>query len=304
MHISGKIFLSLVIVGAVASAAFTAQVITVRNSWTQKNDGLRQSNVENAKLIVSKEADLEKLRNELKNVLMNWGTPITGFNVNQASAASVSLPIGMRNGVVGGLNGGENPLLQAFRPAADGNGYVWVGPLRVQSVTDTNTELVPTWSVRAQEAAPWNANNQLWRVWERVPGGHITRFTGLQQGLVNADERLNAKSGYLTVQQGLLADANKQNQKRLQELLGPANAPKPPGELTGLGFTHGLLAAIAGEEEARNSLQANIDRLRRELKTAYATLRGTSNDNTQLIKELPVAATKPTKTSPQTVAGE
>jgi hypothetical protein len=293
MHISGKIFLFLAIVGGAASAAFTAQMITVRNSWTMKNDGLRQNNVENAKAIVTKEAELAKLRAELQVVLMNWGTPITGFNVTKADAASVSLPIGMRNGIVGGQNrdGGENPLLQAFRPSADGKGYVWVGPLHVQSVTDTNSELVPSWTVRSGETAPWNAQNQRWRVWQRVPGGPITRFTDLQQALINADERLTAKTGYLTVQQGLFDDANKQHQKRLQELLGPAEVAAAPTDLVGLEFTHGLAAAIAGEEEARNSLQADIDRLRREVKTSYATLQGTKDDNSKLIKELPPAAT-------------
>ena len=291
MHISGKIFLFLAIVGGAASAAFTAQMITVRNSWTMKNDGLRQSNVANAKSIVTKEADLAKLRAELQVVLMNWGTPITGFNVTKADAASVSLPIGMRNGIVGGQNrdGGENPLLQAFRPSADGKGYVWVGPLHVQSVTDTNAELVPSWTVRAGEAAPWNAQNQRWRVWQRVPGGPITRFTDLQQALIDADERSTAKTGYLTVQQGLLDDANKQHQKRLEELQGPNNAPAPTGGLVGLEFTHGLLAAFAAEEEARNLLQAEIDRLRRQAKTAYATLKETTDDNSELIKELPPA---------------
>ena len=48
-------------------------------------------------------------------------------------------------------------------------------------------------------------------------------------------------------------------------------------------------------------MQADIDRLRRELKAAYATLQSTTDDNTQLIKELPVAALK---SSPRTVAGE
>jgi hypothetical protein len=305
MHIFGKILLGLVIVGGAASVAFTAQMITVRNSWTQKNDGLRKSNIENATTIASKEAEIAKLRNELKTVLLNWGTPITGFNVNQANAASVSLPIGMRDGIVGGQNrqpAGENPFLQAFRAAADGSeAYVWVGPFRVQSVTDTNSELVPTWTVRPQEADPWNAQNQRWRVWQRVPGGRITRFTDLQLELVAADQSLNAKNDYLTDQQRLLVDANTQNQKRLQELLGPAEAGERPDKLVGLEFTHGLLAAISSEEEDRNSLQADIDRLRRELKTAYATLQGTSDDNTQLIKELPVAVLK---SPPQTFAGE
>ena len=292
MHISGKIFLFLAIVGGFASAAFTAQMITVRNSWTMKNDGLRQKNVENAKAIVTKEAELAKLRDELQIVLMNWGTPITGFNVTKADAASVSLPIGMRNGIVGGQNrdGGVNPLLQAFRPSADGKGYVWVGPLHVQSVTDTNAELVPTWTVRSGEAAPWNAQNQRWRVWQRVPGGNVTRFTDLQQALIIADERFTAKTGFLAVQQNLFDDANTQHQKRLQELQGPDNAPAPGAKLVGLEFTHGLLAAIAGEEEARNSLLAEIDGLRRDAKAAFATLQETTDDNSELIKQLPPAA--------------
>jgi hypothetical protein len=294
MHISGKIFLFLTIVGGFASAAFTAQTITVRNSWTMKNDGLRQKNIESSKAIVTKEAELAELRAELKLVRMNWGSWITGFTVNQASAASISLPIGMRKGIVGGQNrqGGENPLLQVFHQSADGKGSVWVGPLHVQSVTENSAELVPTWSVRAGEATPWNVQNQRWRVWQRVPAGQVTRFTDLQHELISADERLTAKIGYLTVQQGLFEDANKQLQKRLQELLGPAEAAEIWTELVGLEFTHGLLTAIGGEEEARNSLQAEIDRLRREVKEAFAMLERTTDDNSELIKELPKVSTR------------
>ena len=127
MHISGKILLFFVIAGGAASAALMAHMMKVRNSWMESNQELRQANIDNVKSIADKEAELAKLRSELKLTIMNWGTPITGFNINQASAASVSAPIGTQQGIISGQNRqppGENPLLQAFRPSGNENEYV------------------------------------------------------------------------------------------------------------------------------------------------------------------------------------
>ena len=290
MHISGKIFLFLAIAGAMASAAFMAQMMTVRNSWMKANNELKEANEQNAESIAKQEAELEKLQHDLDLALMNWGTPINGFDMTQANPGAVRVAIGSINGVVDGQSRnppGENPVLHAFRPAQDGGGFVYVGPFQVQSVTDNETDMIPTWSVRTGEVDPWNQQNRLWRVWQRIPTAGTTRFTDLQQAIFAADERLTSKNSYLAIQQQLLDDAKMQNQVRMQELLGPDQPPPPPEDLDGMEFSHGLLAAIAAEEEARNELQSDIDQLRRKLKSAFERLKVTSEDNDELIKELP-----------------
>lgn len=305
MHISGKIFLFLAIAGAMASAAFMAQMMTVRNSWMKANNELKEANEQNAESIAKQEAELENLQGELDLALLNWGTPINGFDMTQANPGAVRVAIGAVNGVVDGQSRqppGENPVLHAFRPAEDGSGFVYVGPLKVQAVADNETDMIPTWSVRPGEIDPWNQQNRFWRVWQRVPSAGVTRFTDLQQEIFAADERLASKNSYLAIQQQLLDDAKQQNQVRMQELLGPAQPIPIPPDLDGVEFSHGLLAAIAAEEEARNELQADIDQLRRKLKSAFARLEGTSKDNDALIKELPAPAVTSTNATPTKVS--
>jgi hypothetical protein len=295
MNIWGKVLLGLVILGAGAATALTARMVEVRNSWLKQNQNLREANIENVKQIASKEAELEKVRNDLKVALLNWGTPVTGFPIQPgAGAGAINLQVGMRNNIISGEarqmpdgSAGQNPLLHAFRPADDGNGYAYVGPLRPQSITDTNTTAVPVWTVRSGEADPWNAQTQQWRVWPRVPPGAVTQFMDLQARLIKADESLASKDKYLEIQQALLDEAKKQNQVRRQELLGPENPPESPEPLDGMEYTHGLLAAMEAEEEARNVLLAEIDRLRRELKASYARLNGLRDDNLKKVQQLP-----------------
>ena len=291
MHIYGKILLSLVIIGAAASTAFTARMFDVRNSWLEAAAKLETENEKNAIEIAKQETDLARLKRELKLLLLKWGKPVTDVEVAEgASAQSVTLKIGTSNGIESGQNRqppGPNPMLYAFRSADDGDGMVFVGPFTAQTVRDRETDLVPTWTVRTGETQPWAANLSGWRVWSRLPAGAVTGFGKLQQALIDADERLANRDMSLKIQQGLLDGANKQNRIRREELLGPANPPKPAADLTSMEFTHGLSAAIAAEEEERNKSQAEIDRLRHEVKLAFEKLEENEKTNRQLIKQLP-----------------
>lgn len=301
MHVLGKVLLFLTIVAAAAATAFTARMIQVRNSWMKQAETLKAENEQYVRDIAAEEAELERLQRELNLMLLNWGTPVSGFTVTQASPSVVTVPIGTRHGVPSGQNrqpAGQNPMLYAFRPDSDGSGMIWVGSFYAQRVADAETDLVPTWTVRAGEADPWSTPGTRWRVWPRLPSAAVTRFGKLQQALIAADEQLSSKNNYLQVQQGLLDDANRHNRLRREELLGPPNPPAPPAELEDMEYSHGLLAAIAAEDEARNTAEAEVDRLRRVLKRSYQTLDVYRSDNVELVKELPQPPTDVAERTP------
>jgi hypothetical protein len=291
MHIFGKILLFMVIIGAATATAFTARMFDVRNSWMKAAEDLKQNNDENAIEIAKQEAELSSLRRELRLLSLKWGASIPDIAVaDGASAQSITLRIGTSSGVASGQSRqppGENPMLYVFRPADDGNGMVWVGPFTAQTVRDRETDIVPTWTVRAGEAQPWSSNQTGWRVWHRLPAGAVTGFGKRQQALIDADERLANRNNSLKIQNGLLDGAKKQNGIRREELLGPANPPALTADLTDMEYTHGLSVAIAAEEEARNKSQAEIDRLRREVKIAFEILEENEKKNRELIKQLP-----------------
>ena len=292
MHILGKVLLGFVIVLGAVGVALTAKTIAVRNYWMEQVADLETANADNAKTIADLGAELDEVRRGLDRTLFNWDDYWTNVQAEPAGGNEELLIVGLgtRDGLVSGAAmkpPAENPALFAFRPTDEGDGYLWVGPFQAGQVRETDAGLDPVWRVRGNEMQLWEQPGEVWRFRKRIPTGAVARFNDLQRSLTEADEFIAAKDRYIQNQQKLGDDAKEQNRKRVEQLLGPPNPSDPPADPKRMEYTHGLVTALAAEEETRNEAQVAVDRLRREIKKSNRQIDDLMADNKNAVAELP-----------------
>ena len=284
MHTLGKVLVWLVVIGWVAALAMTVKMLDVRNSWTQKLDDLKTRNQQNAAQIAEKQSEFDDLRAQLAQTMLGWDKAWSNIPVIPNQDGTLTAQIGTNDGY--GLPATpEKPAAYLFvTNPADGTSQ-YVGSFQAAAVRENQTAFQPTFRIRGNEPQQWPASGN-WRVRAMVPPTFVERFSDLHGALTLGDQALANKQQHLQIQQELVEVSKKHLTHRQEELLG-YKTPPPGADQLPEEWTVGLAAAVANEEERRNEELTELDRLRREVKDAYARLGTLIRQNTELVRSLP-----------------
>jgi hypothetical protein len=293
MHTLGKVLVWLVVLGWIGALALTVKMLDVRNSWTQKLDGLKARNVQNAEQIAQKQAELDNLRSELAQTMLGWDKAWSNIPVIPNQDGTLTAQIGTNDGF--GLPAtAEPPVAYLFvTNPADGTSQ-YVGSFQAAAVRENQAAFRPTFRIRGNEPQQWQASGN-WRVRAMIPPGFMERFSDLHGSLTLGDQALAGKQQHLQIQQELVEVSKQHLTHRQEELLG-YKTPPPGADRLSEEWTVGLVAAIANEEDRRNEELTELDRLRREVKDAFAQRRTLIEQNAALVRSLPGADSTPATT--------
>lgn len=278
MHRLGVVFIVLIVVGSLAAVALSAKLLSVRNSWAKSVADLRAKNEQNAQEIAEKQRRLQQMRGELARTMLGWDKYWTDVDIGLANLDEGIVQSGNlgRNHGLGVPERPEQPVVFLFRPTPESQ-FVFAGPFQAIEIRENQAAFQATWRVRSGEPQSWSSGS--WRVRSLVPSSRVDRFMELQGKLTLADELLAQKERNVSLQDQLIATAQRDLIFRTEELIGGG---EQPGEA-------GLLSAIEAEERERNAALAEVDRLRRELNTAVARRKSLIQQNLKLANQLPGA---------------
>ncbi len=291
MHISGKIFMFLVIIAAAVAAVFSAKIVHVRNSWMKKANDAQTTLEKNQTELAALTKTRNELRAEVARQELGWNRTWDGVNIQPSRQGGGRLSA---QGV--GLNQKMKPaVVYVFQ--SDGAGAKLVGSFRAEP-EDNATPLIPTFKTRPTKLPGWQGGGAGWRIRQAIPYPSISRFTDLMGDLQKLDEDLIYRQRNIQTQQKLATDAKLKLDKRLNELNGEpdnnANAENLPGWMV-----DGLVKAIQDEEEERNAVLADVDALRRVVKKTYDQIQKVIAQNVARTQSLP--GTVSTQISPNDV---
>ena len=166
-------------------------------------------------------------------------------------------------------NGGPEiaPVVHVFALTPQ-NQSVYVGEFiaRLDQLQATTCVLEPTWRPLPQELAQWQFGNGV-RFRREVPPGPRNAFASLNQTIFRSLQKEQVTDLHIAQQTQLNQAATEGLDKRKNELSGDPEGPEVPDHPE---YRIGLVAAVRDSEENRNSVQADVDALRRELLAASA----------------------------------
>ncbi|MEX0718879.1 MAG: hypothetical protein WD066_19960 [Planctomycetaceae bacterium] len=269
MHISGIIFAWLVFPAAIAAAYFSARLIDTRNAWAQRVEAYAEHNEQYARIVAAKESRLRELQGELERVHIGWGQAWSDVNVtvDPATGTLNANNIGT-NTRLGGRdpNVADTPTVHVFSPRAEG-AWRYIGWFRAEP----RENATPLWSLIPGETDDWSSG--AWRIRELIPQAGTEQIPAHYNEYARKQVTLAESQQKLADQRGLLAEAESGFKIRQGELLGDPTA-NPPIE--------GLINAIRKEQKLRDEAEAEVDRLRREVQSAWRRLVGLAEENVEL----------------------
>ncbi|MEX0701406.1 MAG: hypothetical protein WD069_04860 [Planctomycetales bacterium] len=282
MHISGIIFAWLVFPAAVVAAYFSARLIDTRNAWAERVETYREHNEQYAKLVERKERRLQEAQADLERLTTDWGNAWSDVNVtvDKANGAFAADNLGTNLGLgAPDPNAPEKPVVHAFALEPGGTSR-YIGWFQATTLRENDSRFVQQWGLIPNETDSWTSGK--WRIREHIPRASAERLPGLYLDHTAREERIAARQAILAEQKRLVADAQADLAVRRGELLGDP-AANPPVE--------GLVAAIEREQALRDQAEADVDRLRREIQTAWREMVALAAENLDLTSKGP--AVKP-----------
>jgi hypothetical protein len=282
MHWLGKTLAALVVIATIAGMWLTAELIEDRNSWARKVQSFSSDFEKNQSKLLETRKQTEQVRNELETATREWGgvggTWTTDTRVNPADG-HVQVGLGTNNRLK------DKQLLHGFEVLPDGQSR-YRGAFVITTAQAEASALSPTWRVRAEDAATWQSGKWRWRT--NLPSAYADRSDDQAVSFNDAEETLNDRRAILQVQQRLIAEAQKQRQERVAEIVGGEQLAQDASLAPE--FRLGLSSTLAGVEEERNKVLLEIDDLRRKVRQARDAVEQLQQANTQLVQKLPQPA--------------
>jgi hypothetical protein len=304
MHTLGKVFSGFVFVAAVAGLVLMSRQLQVKNSYTKKLRDLKKQNINDARSIEAKQAELASLDAEYQRVMheqLSYWDKRSGLpNPPQRPADTIGMQVGTQDGVGVPATNPQAPgkaprqrtrLHVFYQPKPNNPQTYYVGPFEVGDkpgeLGANNSVLYPGWGLRRNEIrldnpANWPRGISVYRIRATVPTRYTTGFRDLYLKLedvardiasANADEKQAADQ--------LKAAEAEVTQYRVIIAGNAGNA--------GNG---GMLAELSKAEDERDAVLGVVDRLRRELKIEVDTRGELIKQNKDLLKKLPQPASE------------
>lgn len=286
MHTSGKVLVFLVLIAGAASTVLTSKLIQVRNSWTVKAQRFDEQYAQTASDLEKQTKDFLTLRNEIESALREWGAT-TAVNTQIADQTTGRMQIDA--GTNFGLK--DQALIHGFQLLPDGTS-IYRGPFTVTSAQADQAVVVPAWRLRrgevqgTAEAPGWQGGTWRWR--SVVPSGYSTRVDDQRIAFLKSEQTLDDRNHSLAIQQRLVADAQRQLQLRVAELVGGPELPQDPALAPE--DREGLLSPLKATEEERNKLLLEIAALREAVRAERNAVQRLQSENQVIAGQLPQPA--------------
>lgn len=267
MHVTGKILVFLVAVGAIGALVLSARLVDARGKWMNQLQEARKQNEANADKLAAARLARDQAREQLEREMLRWDRIWNNVNGTFfAQNKSLVVNLGASAGIEPKLN------LYAFQ-VGNNNASSYVGAFTASKVQPNNAGLNAAFRVRADDVPNWSG--QLWRIRSMIPSAYASQVASLETELVVADELLAKQTGNLETQNKLVEEAREQRDARTAELLGGGKADAA---------TPGLVAQITQAEDKRNESLAKVDELRRAISAATAAVQQLIRENNELVR--------------------
>ncbi|VAX39598.1 hypothetical protein MNBD_PLANCTO02-2547 [hydrothermal vent metagenome] len=293
MHITGKLMIFLLLIPLAATSVWmSARLYVVRNSWSKQVEDLAVKNIKGAHQINENEKRLKHLKDELARTMLSWGqnwdnVDAEGF-VRSGRLIIETSNFGANQGIA---SRSAKPVLHVFRPEKDGV-YSYLGPFRATTVRPQEASFEPTWKYRPVDVLNLEAGK--WRFRSLIPSGHFARIDQLEAQLWESAVKLRDYQIEVAEQKKIIGKSEEALETRLGELLGNPAAKNIPGSPE---FSKGYVATIDLEQQARNLLLDELDKLRRQVKIEYDRMMEKIQENKQLASQASDGGTPPIKTT-------
>lgn len=292
------VYVGIILVVGALNLVMASNLLKVEQSWSDSLAAVKETNEKNAEQLGIQRRKITEVKAALTQANLGWDRLWNDVRtIPNAQQRTVQAEIGTDNGLA--PNPQAPTVLHAFQPDGQG-GYTYVGPFVAQpaNVRQNNSVLVAAWqplmSADGQpEASRWIAGN--WRFRSQIPPQHKVRFESLTSRFGTDLQTYQDTERSIAKQNDLFNAANRQLDLRTSELQGSRN---PDAEVDPLRpeLTLGLITAIENEEEARNTLQLEVDALRRailEAKSRKDGLLGQLQSSTSSTAAVPRLGAKP-----------
>ncbi|MFQ5732588.1 MAG: hypothetical protein ACE5KM_11630 [Planctomycetaceae bacterium] len=279
MHVLGKILTWVLFVSAGGSVVLMSRKLQVKNSYTEQLAKLKAENAADAATIKTQEKELARLDGEYDRLMYGWHAywdsyrdrqrrirPATGRWSATGPTFSVN-GVGLLNGVgkkisvqdqAGQQDVTRREIVHLFEPARGNAPGIYIGPFEVLTgpgtVLPQQVTTRPMWTLQPRERAAWlspNAPSRPVRVRPTVPAHYPALFSRFYAQLESVDRNLVEVAKSETAANNQLKSA-KAEVTRYRDIL--------------FGRNGGLVKDLETAEEARNSVLAVVDELRRALK--------------------------------------
>jgi len=160
------------------------------------------------------------------------------------------------------------------------------GPFQITQDQSDRSVLQPTWRVRREDLATWKPGQWRWR--GLIPSAYTDRFDDQAVAFAKADEALGDRRAAVAIQDRLIAEAQRQLQLRVAELVGGEGLPQD--EALTPEFREGLIKPIEETEERRNGVLLEIAELRQQVRATRDAVERLQAENLALTQRLPQPA--------------
>lgn len=267
----------LIVIGGIAGTILASKSFEVRRSWAKELEDLKVKNEANEVSLKNKKEENQELSSEYERVRVGYGIYWTDVETQVESQVDGLVRVnqlGTNQGIV--INEDGTPtILYGFQPAGEGK-YLYVGAFVVDQIGDDQAVLKATWRVRPSESGLWEDGAWRWR--SLLPESDVSKINHYHNELVIADEFLVAQNKNKEVQEKLLQDAQRQLEKRRDELISDQKE------------TEGLILALEKQSNERDQSLKVLDETRIELKKAVDLRASLIQQIKQLKDQLPGAS--------------
>ena len=267
----------LIVIGGIAGTILASKSFEVRRSWAKDLEELKVKNEANEKSLQVKREENQELSSENERIKLGYGIYWTDIETEVENVVDGLVRVdqlGTNQGII--INEDGTPtILYGFQPAGEGK-YLYVGAFIVDEIGDDQAVLRATWRVRPSESGLWE--NGAWRWRSLLPESEISKINHYHNELVIADEFLVAQNKSKEVQEKLLQDAQKQLERRRDELISDKKE------------TEGLILALEKQSSERDQSLQILDQTRIELKKAVDLRTSLIQQIKQLKDQLPGAS--------------
>ncbi|MBX3436785.1 MAG: hypothetical protein KF861_04780 [Planctomycetaceae bacterium] len=290
MHWLGKVLPWVIGVLALVAWVLTSMLYDAQGAWQQRVEERLAKRDQLAEQLRQKSLAVANLEADVNRTMMPWGRAWElgpqQVQLLDAATGKILLGIGPTNAEFAlreSSQGRQLPEVFLFEKNADGTSK-YMGAFRVTAVEPDRVTAQLIRQPFPGEAEQWQAADGV-RVWESIPSDWRALHSELQAQLAIAQHQVIDHEARLAIQRKMVAESQKQLERRVAQLQGNAN----PIEGAGQDTLDGLVLALRKEETTRNEQLFVLNQLRHEFNSKYNLLMELLEQNRVLAGQLPEA---------------
>ncbi len=284
MNILGKVLLWIaVVITLVAAIPLTTMTLDVRNKWLGEVNSRRDKMADSMKVLREARLRVRRLDEKLNQQLQVWGDVWTAprSGVQPGGAGIVELGVGTSSGI--GLKAQQQNLPPApVYVFANENGMSqYLGEFKLEDLRADRTAGRLVREPYPQEVTNWPAQGEF-TVRESLPADWRATVVQLDGEVLIASTKLRTQELALEILNEQIKESQASLDSRLAELGGDANPPVGASQEV----VDGLVETLRKYETQRDTLLAQVNRIRHQLDASYVKLSEIVASNRAQVEQL------------------